>query len=396
MNIIRKIFHKIPFLANTYHLLWALGGAVVYRFPSRKIFVIGITGTKGKTTTVQLLEFILKKSGRKVVSLSSDNVTNNTMPGRFFIQNFLRKAVDKGCRYALIEVTSEGVKLGRHKFIDWDMAVFLNLHPEHIESHGSFEKYREAKVSFFRYIKESQNYNLKSKKFFINKDDENANYFVEAIGGGDNITFFGKSDLPNNLIGEFNKYNIAVASVVAEELGVGKEEVKKAVAEFPGVPGRMEFIQKEPFAVVVDYAHTPESLREVYKTLREKSQKLICVLGSAGGGRDKWKRQEMGKIAGQYCDEIILTNEDSYDEDPEKIIDEIEQGALSKSYEVKPRKILDRREAIEKAISLSRPGDVVIITGKGSEKFIHVANGQKIPWSDKQVALSNIKCKMRE
>jgi len=136
VNILRKIFHKIPFLPKLYHLVWVLGGAIVYRFPSRRIFVIGVTGTKGKTTVVELLKFVLEKAGHKTVALSSGNVTGNTMPGRFFIQRFLRRAVNNDCRYAVIEVTSEGVKLGRHRFIDWNGAVFLNLHPEHIESHG--------------------------------------------------------------------------------------------------------------------------------------------------------------------------------------------------------------------------------------------------------------------
>ena len=375
--------------------------------------MIGITGTKGKTTVVELLKFILEKSGQKTTALSSINSTSNTMPGRFFIQRFLRRAVDSGCKYALIEVTSEGVKLGRHRFINWDGAVFINLHPEHIESHGSFEKYREAKVSFFEYVRDchvgpkdfgpprndrdrhcERLEGAKQSLFFINKDDENSNYFIKAAGGEEKVISFSKSDLPSNLIGEFNKYNVGAAVAVAKLLGINDEIIKQAVAEFSGVSGRMEFIQKEPFAVVVDYAHTPDSLREVYKTLRSEfgNSKLICVLGSAGGGRDKWKRPEMGKIAAEYCDKIILTNEDPYNENPETILDEIVSG-FSKSQIPNPKsqKILDRKEAIKKAIDLAQSKDVVVITGKGSEKYIHIANGKKISWSDRKVVIDILK-----
>ena len=150
----------------------------------------------------------------------------------------------------------------------------------------------------------------------------------------------------------------------------------------------MEFIQKEPFGVVVDYAHTPDSLEAVYETLKKDSHKLICVWGAAGGGRDKWKRPEFGRIAGEHCDEIILTDEDPYEEDPQKIIKEVVSG-IKQSRPV--TKILDRKEAIKTALSKAGKGDIVVITGKGSETSMAVVGGKKIPWSDKEIVRELLK-----
>ena len=371
------------FKNNFYHFPLAFLAAVVYRQPSRRIFTIGVTGTNGKTTTVELIAFILEKAGQKVAVSSSlrHGAAAMTMPGRFFLQRFLRRALADGCQTAIIEVTSQGALQHRHRFIQWGAAVFTNLSAEHIEAHGSFENYREAKLKFIGYAAQQ------GAQIFINEDDRNTRYFIEAVP---NPVLYGKSDLPSQLLGDFNKYNVGAAVAVAKGLGIDEEIIKKAVAEFPGVPGRMEFIQKKPFTVVVDYAVTPDALRQIYQTLRaishpELPTRLICVFGSCGGGRDRWKRPAMGKIASELCDQIILTNEDPYDEPAEQILDEIGSG-INRKYE----KILDRREAIRKAIGLAQPRDTVVITGKGSERFIHIANGEKIPGSDKETVLAII------
>ncbi len=396
---------------NIYHLGLAFLSAYIFRFPSREIFVLGVTGTKGKSTVLELIGFILEKAGKKVAISSSirNGESSMTMPGRFFLQRFLRRAVNKNCDYALVEVTSQGVLQNRHRFIKWGAAIFTNLSPEHIESHGSFEKYREAKLDFFQYVahRKTNGLAMSQKLFLINKDDSNAKHFIEAAGGGGEIILYSKSEISSKLIGEFNKYNIGAAVAFVRSQGIDDEIIRKAVAEFSGAPGRMEFVKREPFSVVIDYAHTPDSLCEVYKTLRSEvlkfkvsssNPKLICVLGAAGGGRDKWKRPEMGKIAAEYCDEIILTDEDPYDEQPEKIIEEIFSSCsqirngsaqLTTSPKSEILKIIDRKKAIKKAISLAKPGDTVVITGKGSEKWIHLSNGKKIPWSDKNEVLSH-------
>lgn len=392
-----------------YHFLWSFLGAIFFGFPSKRIFVLGVTGTKGKSTVLELINTILEAADKKTALLSSirikinkdgrKNYFGNTMPGRAFIQRFLRRAVKAGCDYALIEVTSQGILQHRHRFIEWDAALFTNLAPEHIEAHGSFENYRQAKASFFRYIGKSKG----PKLFFINKDDSNAEYFREAAKDGQ-VILYSKQDpglknysLKSGLLIDFNQDNIAAAAAFAESQGIDGETIKKALKNFPGVPGRMEIVQTEPFTVIIDYAHTPDSLEKVYQTIRNskfeilnskqilnsklQNSKLICVLGSAGGGRDKWKRPKMGEIAAKYCDEIILTNEDPYDEEPLEILRQIEAGIINK----KIYKILDRREAIKKALSLAQKGDIIIITGKGCEPWLHLAKGKKIPWDEKKI-----------
>lgn len=395
---------RIPFLRPSYHFILAFWGALIYGWPSRNIFVIGITGTKGKTTVLELASSIFEQAGYKTALLSSTtvkidkergrNTLDITMPGRFFIQRFLKKASAKGCQYAFIEVTSEGVVQHRHRFIEWNMAVFLNLHPEHIESHGSFDKYRKAKLDFFRYAAKS------GASFIVNQEDENSKFFRRVAGSLPQFEFSKDTALAYADVLErnkffkpqFNKLNAAAAITIAQSLGINKEVISRALLGFKGVPGRMEIIQTKPFKVVIDYAHTPVSLELVYKELalnKKSSSQLICVLGSAGGGRDKWKRPVLGRIASQYCGVIFLTNEDPYDEDPFKIINEIEEGIRHHpNFESKLSnlvfKIEDREKAIREAIKFARSGDIVVITGKGSEEWVHIKGGKKIPWSDKR------------
>ena len=212
------------------------------------------------------------------------------------------------------------------------------------------------------------------------------------------------ANLNLNLTGEFNEFNALAALAVAQAYGLDMDKAVESLNSIKSVPGRMEILEsKKGFKVVIDYAHTPDSLELVYQTLREQianrksqietdnkqfaiSHKLICVLGAAGGGRDKWKRPEFGKIAEQYCDEIILTDEDPYDENPEEIIKQIAFGFQTP--DSKLQKILDRKEAIKAALSLATAGDTVVITGKGSETSMAVAGGKKIQWSDKEIVMS--------
>jgi len=403
-------------LKDIYHFLYAWLGNIIYRFPSRKIFVIGITGTKGKSSVVELLTTILESVGKHVAVLSSTrmkvgaqdekNQTENTMPGRFFIQKFLRDAVDAGCEFAIIEVTSQGVLQHRHRFIDFDAALFLNIHPEHIEAHGSYETYRGAKLKFFSDV---FRFSRKEKKlFFINRLDKEADRFSLAVSGGEIVYFNRETFIKDRFLGkantlgdwfsyDFNLENAALAAAVGEQLGVSREQIVKAFKSFSGFPGRMDIVQEKPFRIVVDYAHTPDSLEAVYKALSgTRGKKLICVLGSCGGGRDAWKRPVFGKIASAYCKSIIITDEDPYDESPEKIMQEIISGLSEEKKKLleEPRatggvwKIIDRKAAINHAKSIAKKGDIVVITGKGSENSIHIKNGEKIPWSDREAALS--------
>ncbi len=401
-NLIKKLLP--PFVISWYHFLLAFFGALMYGFPSRKLKVVGVTGTNGKTTVVNMTAACLEAGGYKVASLSSikfkikekekPNLLKMTMPGRFKIQKFLRQAADAGCQYAVLEVSSEGIKQHRHEFIDFTVAVFTNLSPEHIESHGGFENYKKAKGKLFEAVK---------KIHVVNIDDKSAEYFLQFPAS--QKYGYSNSESPNDeglasiikgrdiglklqMPGEFNIYNALAAIAVGLSQDIPLEICKKAVESIKGIPGRMEIVIKEPFKVVVDYAVTPDALEGLYKTLKKEfsPEKLICVFGSCGGGRDKWRRPVLGEIAERYCDRIILTNEDPYDENPEKIIEDISKGIKGE-----PEKILDRGRAIRRALELASPGDAVAISGKGSEPQMALAKGKKIPWSDREVVLEQFK-----
>lgn len=387
----KRIFR---FFQPMYHWLLAYAAVVIYRFPAQKLKVIGITGTNGKSTVVAMLSAILEEAGKNVSSISSlrfkirdrewKNTLKMTMPGRFKFQKFLRDAVLAKCEYAVVEVTSEGIKQFRHKGISFFMAILTNVTLEHIESHGSFEKYLEAKAKLF----------YGAKIHVLNREDKNFEFFRKIPA--QKKVFYSKNYFPTDfhlkLLGEFNKENAATAYAAARELGISEEKIKSALEKIEFIPGRLEYIQREPFSVVVDYAHTPDALEKVYKTLRFSCSKMICVLGAAGGGRDKWKRSEMGKISAEHCDEIILTNEDPYDEPPEAILDEIASGfkeILNKH--VDSKKIIDRKLAIREALNSATIGDIVIITGKGAEPWIMGPNGQKISWDDRDIVREELK-----
>jgi len=396
-----------PFLLNWYHYILALLGVIFYCFPSRKIKIIGVTGTNGKTTVVNLTTKILEEAGYKVASLSSikfkigerewPNTLKMTMPGRFQIQKFLRQAVASGCKFAVLEVTSEGIKQHRHRFINFDTAVFTNLTPEHIEAHGGFENYKKAKGKLFQATKNIH---------IINIDDENANYLLQFPAKKKYTYGLNKGDINAKnfqfklqLIGDFNVYNALAAACVGVSQGVNLEICKKVLEMVGSIPGRMEEVISQPFKVFVDYAFTPNALEKVYQTLNNLKPKtynlkpkLICVLGACGGGRDKWKRPVLGEIAAKYCDEVIVTNEDPYDENPYQILSMIKSGISKSQFPTSNfYEILDRREAIRKSLALAKPGDVVIITGKGCEPWICVAGGKKIPWDDREVVKEEFK-----
>ena len=408
---LRRIKKLIPksvfdFFAPIYHTALAWGGAVMYGFPSRSMKVIGVTGTKGKSTTVFLISKLFEGTGEPAAAIGSlgfkikdkewPNNLKMTMPGRFKLQKFLAQAKKAGCKYVALEVTSEGIKQKRHLGIKFDCAVFTNLHKEHLESHGTFENYYKAKQELF---KETENVHV------LNGDDPHMKLFsgfhakhkiFYGIGTGDmraeNIQL-GEGESSFEVYGtkfnihfggKFNVYNCLAALAVGAMYGIDLPKAEPIMGKVSNIRGRMEYVQKNPFAVVVDYAHTPDSLEAVYQTLKPKRGKLICVLGAAGGGRDKWKRPEFGKIASLYCDQIILTDEDPYDENPRTILEEVRSG-IGKEKIQTVKEILDRKEGIKTAISMAEQGDVVVITGKGSETSMAVAGGKKIPWSDRDI-----------
>jgi UDP-N-acetylmuramoyl-L-alanyl-D-glutamate--2,6-diaminopimelate ligase len=395
----KKLFEK---LQPVYHYLIALLGALIYRFPSRKMKVIAVTGTKGKSTVVELINAMLEAAGHKTAlqntirfkigQRSVRNFYKMTMPGRFFIQQFLYRAAEARVDYAILEMTSEGARQFRHKFIDLDALVFTNLAPEHIESHGSYEKYLAAKLSLAALLAESPKQNT---TIVANIDDKEGGKFL-AVAAKRKIGYSLKDARPYELLenglefsaagqkffsalrGRFNILNILAARAVAEAEGVKDWQIKNALLKLREIPGRVQSLKtNRGFEVIVDYAHTPDSLQALYETFGNK--KKICVLGNTGGGRDVWKRKIMAEIADRHCDKIILTDEDPYDEDPEKIVAEM---AAAVSDRRKLTVEIDRKMAIRKAVGLAKAGEVVLITGKGTDPYIMGPDGAKAPWDD--------------
>lgn len=400
-KILRRIEKLIPkrlykLGQPIYHYLLTLAGAIKYGFPSRKIKIIGVTGTKGKSTTVEIINSIFEAAGYKTAMTSTihfkigDQIIPNkykmSMPGRFFMQKFLHDAVQAKCDFVILEMTSEGSKQFRHKFIDLNAFIFTNLSPEHIESHGSFEKYKQAKLQMVG--------NLKNKNgvLIVNNDSEYAPEFAakhtgEALGYSlEDTTIDSTSPISfaldhttfeSPLIGEFNISNILAGVTVAKHFKISDEDIQKGLSKLKEVKGRAQFIPNDlGIDIVVDYAHTPDSLEAIYKAFAHK--KRICVLGNTGGGRDTWKRPKMASIANEHCDFVFLTDEDPYDEDPFTIISEMKDSIENSKLEIE----MDRKSAIKKAIQKAQAGDAVLITGKGTDPYIMRANGQKEDWSD--------------
>lgn len=393
-------------IIGLYHLVFAYVGAFLWRFPSKKLFVVGVTGTKGKSTTSELVRSMLAGAGYKVALASTvqfkiddqsePNLFKMTMPGRAYLQRFLRKAVDAGCTHAVVEMTSEGARQYRHRGIELDALIFTNLQPEHIESHGSMEAYAAAKLKLAEHLQNSPkrpryivaNMDDTYGKDFLNIDVEHhlpfslqdaQPYTVDDTGV--RFVYKGGTLFTASLPGLFNLKNILAALTLCDALGVPHNSLRKTLEHMPAVSGRAESVEcGQDFRVIVDYAHTPDSLQALLETYKGKD--IICVMGSTGGGRDQWKRPQMGKIADGLCSAVILTNEDPYDEDPNKIVNEIASGFVAN----KPSIILDRREAIAAALRLAHKGSVVAITGKGTDPFIMGPRGSKQVWSDKKVA----------
>ena len=364
--------------------------------------VIGVTGTKGKSTVTEMLYAVLHHAGYPVAvagtirfaigEKSEPNLHKMTMPGRGFIQDFLSRAKKAGMTYAVLELTSESTVQFRHLFLYMNALVFTNLQKEHIESHGSFENYAAAKLRIGKALARSPK---RPRAIIANADNAHSTPYLsldieehlpfsyaEATNvvlspGRSSFTYSGIS-FSLQLPGSFSIMNALAVIKAAHFVGVPLTTIAKALAKLERIPGRTERIdQGQDFQAIVDYAHTPDSLAALYAAYPTRK---ICVLGNTGGGRDTWKRPEMGRIADETCDEVILTDEDPYDEDPEAIVQEMAEGMKRK-----PTVVMDRRIAIRDALSRAKPGDAVLITGKGTDPYIMQANGKKVPWSDATV-----------
>lgn len=404
VGILKKILPRwlVRPLLPFYHRVVGYLVALSYGFPARSLTVIGVTGTKGKSSVSDMLFTVLRHAGYSAAVAgtirfainddSKPNLFKMTMQGRGFLQAFLANAKKAGVKYAVVEITSEGVREHRHKHLFLNGLVFTNLQKEHIESHGSFENYAAAKLEIGKELVRSPK---RPRGIFANKDNPHSAPFIALpVEIHDSFSYDEASDIelgPGTaaftyrgvrftlqLPGSFSIMNSLAVIKAAQFLGVPLQTIADALASLSRIPGRTERIEcGQPFTAIVDYAHTPDSLQALYDAYPVRR---ICVLGNTGGGRDTWKRAEMGRIADTMCAEVILTNEDPYDEDPLAIVKAMKDGM-----EREPRIIMDRREAIRTALSLAKSGDAVLITGKGTDPYIMEAGGKKTPWSDARV-----------
>lgn len=429
-SLLKKIVPEQLFSAYYYGL--AVGSAMYYGKPSEKMIVIGVTGTKGKTSTANFIWAGLSKK-YKVGMITSANIRigdheelnayHMTMPGRSTIQRLMKKMVDEGCQYCVIETTSEGIKQFRHKGIAYDTLVFTNLTPEHLPSHrGSFENYKQAKGTIFKELSQRPKKVIAGKEIqtsvIVNADSEHKDYFLSfpadskstysivnpsdfQVKGsihtsvGPQFTL-GDASYHLSILGTFNIYNALPAIIIAEKAGLSHGDIQAGLEKLTLIPGRMEQIKEgQNFTVIVDYAHEKESMGALLataKSMRQGSAKIIVLLGAEGGGRDKAKRPAMGQIVGKEADYVVVSDVDPYEDDPKVIVEDIAVVAerFGKVREENLFTILDRKEGIAKALSLAKAGDIVLITGKGAEQSMYT-NAGKVVWDDREVVRGLLK-----
>ncbi|MDQ5950135.1 MAG: hypothetical protein QG585_75 [Patescibacteria group bacterium] len=423
-KILKKLIPEKIF--SIYHFLTAFTATCFYGFPSEKMIIVGITGTKGKTTTANFLWSVLQAGGFKTGLITTANIKigdeeilnpyHMTMPGRFTVQKSLRKMLNQGCKVAIVETTSQGLVQFRHIGINYDVAIFTNLTPEHIDSHKTFENYKQAKGILFKTLSKSKSKVIDGKKILktiiANSDSEHSAFYLSfnadkkitfGLGGGANfegklveesksgVLFkVGEEEFLIKILGGFNILNALPSIVLAKELSIETSKIKEGLESLSMIPGRMEEISNQKgITLIVDYAHEKQSMTLALETankLKEEGGKTIVLLGAEGGGRDKGKRPVMGEIAGRLADFVIVSNVDPYEDDPLPIAEDI-AVASEKAGKERGKNlfvILDRREGIRKALELAKKGDVVMITGKGAEQSM-VVGGESVPWDDRDV-----------
>lgn len=384
--------------------------------PARDLRVIAVTGTNGKTTTVNFLNEILKEAGYRTAMFSTANIeiageqtvndTNSTTATVARLQKFFRDAKKADVEFALIEATSHALDQYKFEGVPIEMAIMTNLTQDHLDYHKTMENYAAAKAKLFE-----MNPNL----VVLNDDDEWFDYFNNFATESQKITYGeGESadvkiekfklykkgseanlridnnvelEIATNLPGEFNIYNMTAAAAGAYLLGISLKDIQEGIANLEGVSGRFEYATPGlPFDTIVDYAHTPDALEKLLKSAKEISKNRTILVFGACGDRDREKRPIMGKIAQDLADRIIITDEENYTEDATQIREEIISG-ISKKNEKLPaniQEIPDRKEAIRKALQIAGKGDIVLITGLGHEVY-RVIDGEKTPWNDTQI-----------
>jgi len=415
---IKKLISPTNPIRLLWHFLWDLLATIWCRFPSREITVIGITGTNGKTTTANLVAKILEANGEKVALATTinfqigkkkwDNLTKMTSLGRGSVQKFLRKAVDAKCNYAVLEVSSHALIQHRVWGVNFNAVILTNITHEHLDFHGSLENYIAAKeLLFWRLAKNKES---GEKIAILPAEDKNVGHFLRIPEIG--IISFGfkkgdlkaenlqlrkssqkfqvigmeeKFEITTKLMGNFNVMNILAATSLALALKIRPKIIRTVFRNLKPLPGRLEAIEaKQSFRVIVDFAHTPDALEKLLRTFRAVTEGKVWLIFGATGDRDRAKRPVMGSIANKFADEIVLTSDDPFTEDAEKIIFEVKKGISRKEGEGFLCEV-NRRKAIHFACENAQKGDTVLIAGKGCEQF-QVIGKKKIPWDDRVIA----------
>lgn len=426
---IKKAIKKLTpaFLLGWYHFLLAFLAAFVYGWPSKRMAVIGVVGTRGKTTAANFIWAVLSAAGYKTGLTGTANIRigdeeflnrfHMTMPGRFTMQKLLKQMADAGCEYAIIETPSEGVEQWRHKGIIYDILIFTGIYPEYLAAHKwSFERCKEMNLKVLKELFNSQRKKINNKKIpkviIANKDNE---YFSEAtsfaadrkisyaidssadfqagkiketLSGG----FFAVDgwEFKINLIGKFNILNVLPAVALANVLEIKKDKIKKGLGSLYKIGGRMEEIKAgQKFSVFVDYAHDVVSLEaalEAAAKIKKKSGRIILLLGAEGGGRDKKKRPLMGELAAQKADLVVISNVDPYDDEPSEILESIARPA-EQAGKIRWKNLFvieNRTEGIRQSLVLAQKDDIVLITGKGAEQAM-IIGSKRIYWDDRKI-----------
>jgi len=420
LDFLKKLIPDRHPLRLFYHKFLGIIAAVINGFPANNMIVVGVTGTNGKTTVVNMITNILNEAGFKVGMTSTINfqidkkrwvnATKQTTLGPFQLQKLLKKMVKANCKYAIIEVTSHAIDQSRIFGINFDVAVITNVTPDHVEYHGDFNSYLNTKGRLFEKVSKGRRKFDVPKVLIANADDKYFSFFNQYVAdrkltyGLKQATVYAEKiekkpegtnfvlHVPNNMVdvrinlpGEFNVANALAAATVCMALQVPMEVISKGLASGRTIAGRFEHVNcGQKYSVIVDYAHAPEALENLLSLYRNLTPgRLFVVFGATGGGRDKQKRPRMGEIANQYADFIIVTDDDPYEEDEWGIIDQISLG-ISKKEGHNFWQIPGRKEAIRLALTMAQEGDSVVVSGKGAEE-IQIIRGKKVPWNDKEV-----------
>jgi UDP-N-acetylmuramoyl-L-alanyl-D-glutamate--2,6-diaminopimelate ligase len=429
MSLKSRIRKFVPeSLLLSYHHANASLASAWFGHPTQRMIVIGVTGTKGKTSTCNFLWSALSAGGLKVGLTGTANIRigdqeemnrwHMSMPGAWALQGVFAKMEKAGCTHVIVETTSEGLKQHRQVGITYDIGVFTNLTPEHLLSHGgSFEEYKKAKGKLFEAIAQRAEKTIDGKRVstqvFVNHESPHADYFSSF--GADDVQTFGleegadvratqiESDVSGvafqvdgtefhlALPGVFNVVNALPSVAIGRSLGLSDAAIARGLLSLGVIPGRMERMDAgQDFLVFVDYAHEKESMTVACEAgraiVKGTDGRVIVLLGAEGGGRDKTKRPAMGEVVARLADVAICSNVDPYEDNPTPIAEDIAVAAEAHGMHRGENLFVieDRREGIKKALSLAKPGDVVLITGKGAEQTITIG-GRATPWDDREV-----------